>query len=115
MCIFSQLFIVFFISRTPCMTKTHFEYGYLCIWIKRLQKVPSSEGKLLHRSTKLIEVKYLHFYPIIYCILHWKKISALLDPLSLHFQFLGHPVWLKHILNKLIFVFGSKGSQKAPA
>ena len=82
------------------MTKTHFEYGYLCIWIKGLQKVPSSEGKLLHRSTKLIEVKYLHFYPIIYCILHWKKISALLDPLSLQFQSLGHPVWLKHILNK---------------
>ena len=40
----------------------------------------------------------------------WKQISAFLDPYSLHFQFLGHPIWLEHILNKLIFVFGSKGS-----
>ena len=47
MWIFSQLFIVISIFRTPCMAKAHFAYCYLCIWIKRLPKCPSSEGKVL--------------------------------------------------------------------
>ena len=49
MCIFSQLFIVFSIFRTPCMAKTHFEYVYLCIWIKH-PKGPLLEGKQLQET-----------------------------------------------------------------
>ena len=38
---------------------------------------------------------------------------CIFSQLFIVFPFLGHPVWLKHPLNKFIYVFGSKGSQKA--
>ena len=40
---------------------------------------------------------------------------CIFSQLFIVFPFLGHPVWLKHPLNKFIYVFGSKGSQKAPS
>ena len=122
MSIFSQLFITFSIFRTPFMAKSTLWiwlsmyldqkvpkspklnlYFYpiiycilrflgqplrwkstlnksiLCILDKRHPKGPSSEGLFLWEGNYI----------------DWKQISAFLDPYSLHFQFLGHPIQLE--------------------
>ena len=63
------------------MAIAYFEYGYL--GIKRLQKGPSVEGNQLRN----IEV-----------------ICSLFANYS--FLSLGHPVWLKHTLNMVTYIFG---------
>ena len=90
----------------------HFPFLGHPVWLKKTlnmviyvfgskgsQKAPAQKENCYGRSTILIEVKYLHFYPIIHCILN----------------LLGHPVWWKYTLNKSIYVFWTKGTQKAPA
>ena len=58
------------------MAKTHFEYGYLYIWMKRLQKGPSLEGKQLQESNFIDSDQicaflanyslYFHFWDTLY-------------------------------------------------
>ena len=98
MCIFSHLFIAISNFRTPCMAKT---YIVVVIYVlgSKYKKRPQ-----LRRKTITGEQLY------------WlRSIMCTYSQLFIVFLFLGHPVGLKHTLNKLIIVFGSKGSQNAPA
>ena len=61
------------------MAKTHFEYGYLCVWIKRVPKGPSSEAELLQ------EINYID----------QSQISAFLSHYSLYFTSFRTPCLVK--------------------
>ena len=97
--LFNQLFIVFPFLGHPVWLKHTLNMVIYVYGSKGSQKAPAQKQNCYRRSTILIEVKYQHFYPIIHCILH----------------LVGHPVWWKYTLNRSIYVFWTKGTQKVPA
>ena len=94
MCNYSQLFILFLFLGHPVLLQHTLNMFTYISGSKGSKKAKAQKENTYSRATFLL-----------------RSNMCIFSQLFIVFPFLGHPVWLKNTLNKLIFVFGSKDSQ----